>query len=175
MVSSLKTYWSVCKAALTNYNRDKIPRLSASLAYCTVFSMSPLFVIAVAVAGMWFGSGGARQRLFAQLNEMLGPQGAKAAEAILASAQQPATSVLATVVATVTLVIGATGVFVELQDALNTIWNVQLKAGAGLNGFLRDRLLTFAMVAGIGFLLLVSMLLTTAIAAFGKFLATEMA
>jgi membrane protein len=169
-MSSIRTFFRVFKAAAANYSLDKVPRLSASLAYYTVFSMSPLFVLVVAIAGLYYGTEEARTQLFHQFKDTIGEQGASALQSILAQASKPAAGKIASLIAGITLLLGATGLFVELQDALNTIWNVQMRSGQGIKGFVRNRLLTFAMVAGIGFLLLVSLILTAVLAALGKFM-----
>ncbi|HUR47896.1 MAG TPA: YihY/virulence factor BrkB family protein [Candidatus Saccharimonadales bacterium] len=169
-MASIKTLPGVFKAALSNYSSDKVPRLSASLAYYTIFSMSPLFVLVVAIAGLYYGGEEAREQLFRQMKDFMGEQGAGALQSVLAKASNPSSGVIASIIAGVTLLLGATGVFVELQDALNTIWNVRLRTGQGIKGFLKNRMLTFAMVAGIGFLLLVSLILTAVLAGVGKFM-----
>lgn len=145
-------------------------RLGAALAYYTVFSIAPLFIIALAVAGMWVGDEAARGHLFGQLSSLLGPAGAKAIEGVLASADRPKAGLVATIIASMTLFTGATGVFVELQDALNTIWDIPTRKRSGIWRFIKDRLLSFAMVLAVGFLLLVSLVVSAALAAFGKYL-----
>lgn len=170
MGSAVRTFYNVLRAALQNYSVDKVPRLSAALAYYTVFSISPLFVFAVAIAGLYFGAEEARKQLLDQLRDLMGDQGANAVSSILVKASKPAAGIVATVVAGITLLLGASGVFVELQDALNTIWNVQMRSGQGVKGFIKHRLLTFTMVVVIGFLLLVSLILTAFLAGAGKFM-----
>jgi membrane protein len=139
------------------------------LAFYTVFSIAPLFLIVLAIAGFWFGPEAARRQLFEQLSGLVGPQGGEAIQAVVASADKPAAGAWATAAAVVTLFIGATGVFVQLQDALNTIWQVRRQPGSGLRSFIKDRLLSFAMVLAIGFLLLVSLVVSAGLAALGKF------
>jgi membrane protein len=124
----------------------------------------------LAVASFWFGEEAARRELFNQLYGLAGKEGGEAIQAIVVAADKPKAGLLATVAAVVTLVIGATGVFVQLQDALNTVWNVKRKPGRGLRHFIQDRLLSFAMIVGIGFLLLVSLVLSAALAAVGKWM-----
>jgi membrane protein len=170
MAFSLRTFFGVFKAAVSNYSSDKIPRLSAALAYYTIFSLSPLFVFLVAVVGLYFGEEHARKQLLDEIRGYTGEQGANALGAVLVQTSKPAASLIATIIAAVTLLLGATGVFVELQDALNTIWNVRLRSGQGIKGFIKNRLLTFAMVGVIGFLLLVSLILTAVLAGLGKFM-----
>jgi membrane protein len=148
----------------------KAPRLGAALAFYTVFALAPMFVIILAIAGLWFGEEAARRQLFDQLYGLVGTEGGEAIQAIVAAADKPKTGAWATLVAAVTLFVGATGVFVELQDALNTVWNVRREPGRSLRSFIRDRLLSFAMVLAIGFLLLVSLVVNALLAALGKFM-----
>lgn len=155
--------------AWSDFNEDKAPRLAAALAYFTIFSLAPLLVIAISIAGVVFGEEAARGALSGQLNSLLGAQGAEAVEQMLAaSAGEDRAGIVATVVGVATLLFGAAGVFGQLQDALNTIWEVAPKPGRGIWGFIRDRFLSFAMVLGTGFLLLVSLLLSTALSAVGR-------
>jgi membrane protein len=147
------------------------PRLGASLAYYTVFAIAPLFVIVLRISSVWFGQAAAQHELFGQLQGLVGKEGGKAIESIVTSAaNQPAAGWWATVLAAVTLIVATTGVFVELQDALNTIWRVERNPGHGLIRFVKDRLLSFAMVVGIGFLLMVSLVLSAALAGVGNFM-----
>lgn len=156
-------------ATFNDFNEDKAPRLAAALAYFTIFSLAPLLIIAISIAGAFFGEEAARGALSGQLNSLLGQQGAEAIEAMLAaSSQQEGAGLFATVLGVATLLFGAAGVFGQLQDALNTIWEVAPKPGRGIWGFIRDRFLSFAMVLGTGFLLLVSLLLSTALSAIGR-------
>jgi membrane protein len=165
-----KSVYRLFRETASAWIDSKAPRLGAALAFYTVFSVAPLFVIVLAVAGLWFGEEAARQELFNQINGLVGREGGEAIQAIVAAANKPRAGVLATAIALVTLLVGATGVFVQLQDALNTVWSVKREPGRGLRHFIQDRLLSFAMVLGIGFLLLVSLVLSAALAAMGRFL-----
>ena len=168
-MASLSSIPGLLKETWSDFNEDKAPRLAAALAYFTIFSLAPLLVIAISIAGLVFGEEAARGALSGQLNSLLGPQGAEAVEQMLAaSADQERAGILATVVGVVTLLFGAAGVFGQLQDALNTIWEVAPKPGRGIWGFIRDRFLSLAMVLGTGFLLLVSLLLSTVLSAVGR-------
>jgi membrane protein len=126
-------------------------------------------LIALSVAGFCFGDDAARRELFGQVNGLVGRDGGQAIQSLVAAANRPKAGLWATVAAVVTLGAGATAVFVELQDALNTIWGVERAQGAGLRIFIKDRLLSFAMVLGIGFLLLVSLAFDAALTALGSF------
>ncbi len=161
----------IVKETFNQWWTDNVPRLSAALAYYTVFSMAPLLVITIAVAGLVFGREAASGELFNQIGALMGQEGAKAIQSILQSANKPATGTLALIAGVATLVFGASGAFVALQDSLNTIWGV--KPGSeqsGIFALLKSRLLSFAMVLGIGFLLLVSLVISAALAAAGKYM-----
>lgn len=141
----------------------------AALSYYTVFAIAPLFVIALAIAGFCFGEETAHRELFGQLNQLLGPDGGKAIEAMVAAANKSRSGFWATAAAVATLIVAATGVFVQLQNSLNRVWNIQHDRGRGVRTFIRHRLLSFAMVFGIGFLMLVSLVASAALTAFSDF------
>jgi membrane protein len=130
-MNRFKTVFELLKQAAADWMDDNAPRLGASLAYYTVFSISPLMLIVLAIAGFLFGQEAARRGVFNQINGLVGPDSAEAIQAVLAQAQKPHAGVVATTLAALTLLVGSTGVFVELQDALNTVWGVQPKASAG--------------------------------------------
>jgi len=134
--------------------------LSAALAYYSIFSIGPLLVIAVGLAGIAFGHDTVRHQIEGELKSMLGPKSASTIQSMMA-AQKYSGSLITTIVGIAALLIGAAGVFGQLQDSLNTIWEVKAKPGTGIWGFIRNRFLSFTMVLGTGFLLLVSMALTT--------------
>jgi membrane protein len=143
--------------------------MGAALAYYTLFSIAPLLIIAIAVAGLVFGQEAARGEIVAQIQGLIGREGAIAVQGLLKSANEPAQSIIATVAGIITLVIGATTVFGELQSDLDRIWRVPAPAKtSGIWSLLRSRLLSFGLVLGLGFLLLVSLVVSAAIAAFGK-------
>jgi membrane protein len=157
------------KAAFLAWMNSKAPRLGAALAYYTIFAVAPLFLIALSIAGFCFGEEAARKELFGQVYGLVGRNGGQAIQALVAAAGQPHAGRWATFGAVVSLGVGAIAVFVELKDALNTIWGVEPKPGGGTWNFIKDRLLSFAMVLGVGFLLLVSLVLNAGLAAFGMF------
>ena len=168
MGEKLKTAFDVLKQTVRDWSEDKAPRLGAALAYYTVFSIAPLIVIVLAVASLWLDKQAAQEQIFGQIGGLIGESGAKAISGLLQAADKPREGMVASVLAVVTLIFGATGVFVQLQDALNTIWEVKPKPGRGIMGFVRQRILSLAMVFGIGFLLLVSLVMSAALAAAGK-------
>ncbi len=165
----LKEFWGLIRDTSLEWINDKVPRLSAALAYYTVLSMAPLLIIVIAVAGLVFGREAAQGQLVGQIKDLVGADGARAIQMMLAHAYQPTAGIISTVIGIVVLLVGATGVFGELQDSLNTIWKVQPKAGRGIWGLLKDRFLSFAMVLGIGFLLLVSLAVSAGISALNHF------
>lgn len=157
-------FFPLLKATVAEWQEDKVPRLAAALAYFTVFSLAPLLVIAISIAALFFGEEAARGQIFAQLQGLIGRQGAEAIEATITNADRVEGGGIATIVGIITLLLGASGVFGQLQDALNTIWEVAPKPGRGIVSFLRTRFLSFGMVLVIGFLLLVSLVLSAILA-----------
>jgi membrane protein len=167
----LKAGAGLFKEAFRAWMVSKTPRLGASLAYYTIFAIAPLFLIAISMAAFFFGQDAATRDLYQQINGLVGHDGGEVIQSLVAAAaHRPRAGLWATVGALITLGTGATAVFVELQDALNTIWGVERKeGGSGVWCFIKNRLLSFAMVLGIGFLLLVSLLLNAALTALGSF------
>jgi membrane protein len=159
------------KTTFGHWLEDKAPQLGAALAYYTVFSLAPLVLLLLAVFGLIYGNSEmARREILHQLYSFLDPSSAKAVEDIAAGVGKPTASAVATVVGIAVALFGASGVFGQLQDALNTIWGVKPKPGRSLVSFLRARFLSFAMVAGVCFLLLVSLTASAVIAAVGGYL-----
>jgi membrane protein len=146
-------------------------RMSAAIAYYSAFSLAPLLLIAVSIAGTFFGDEAVRGALEGGLRHHMGPSAAFVVRDMVANAQKPAANIIMSLTGIVLLLAGAAGVFAQLQAALNTIWGADQSAAKGLKGFLKNRLLSFSMVLVTGFLLLVSMVLTTALQAFGDNLA----
>lgn len=147
------------------WQADKASRLAAALAYYTVFSIPPLLIIALAIAGQLFGQQAARDELLLQSKGLVGETGAEAIQQILENASQPEAGSLAAIISLAVLLLGASGVFLQLQDAMNTIWNVEADPGRGIVGTLKDRFLSFSMVVGVGFLLLVSLIVSSTLSA----------
>ncbi|MFU8807247.1 MAG: YihY/virulence factor BrkB family protein, partial [Bradymonadaceae bacterium] len=159
--------------AWKEFTRDKASRLAAGLSFYTAFSIAPLLVIAIAIAGFVFGEEAARGEVAAQLDALLGSQGAQYVETMVEEADRPGAGVLATLIGIVTLGWGAMRVFVALQDTLNMIWRVEPLPERPWWQTLRHHLLSFSMVVVIGFLLLVSLLVNAALAAVSAFLANH--
>lgn len=167
-----KEIFGVLKATFQEWQDDKTPRLAAALAYYTVFSLAPLLIIAIAIAGAVFGEEAARGEIVGQIQGLVGQQGAEVIEAAIENAHQPGSNTgrIASLISIVALIFGASGVFAQLQDALNTVWEVETKPGRGIKNFLRKRVLSFSMVLGIGFLLIVSLLISAALSALSTYL-----
>jgi membrane protein len=157
-------------AAYSAWSKDKVPRMSAALAYYTIFSLAPLLLIAIAIAGVVFGAQAAHGQITGQIEGLIGQDGARAVQSMIQSARKPAHSAIAGVIGILALLAGASGVFSEMQDALNTIWHANPDTQGGIREIIKARLLSFGMVLGIGFLLLVSLLFSAALAALAKYL-----
>ena len=153
--------WALLKKVVISWLDDYAPSMGAALAYYTLFSLAPLLLIVISVAGLVFGQDAARGEIELQLRGLMGEQGASAVQSLLASVDKPTEGVTATVVGVVLLLIGATTVFGELQDSLDRIWRspTQDRAGGWL-ALIRARLLSFGMILAIGFLLMVSLILS---------------
>jgi membrane protein len=161
--------WAVVKEAAANWSSHKDARQGAALAYYSVFSLGPIIVIAIAVAGSLFGHDAVSAQVMSSIREMLGDTGAKAVEAMLAGASRPAAGILATVLGIGALLFAAIGVVVQLKDALNVVWEVEESKGSGICHFARNYVLSFTAVLTLGFLLLVSLVVSAALAAAGKY------
>jgi membrane protein len=160
-----REFFGLLKRAALDWIEDQAPTLGAALAYYTVFSLAPLVVIAISVAGLVFGRDAAQGQIFYELRGVLGDATGQAIQDLVQNANaKPVTGVIATLVGFATLLFGASGVFIQLQTSLNAIWGVKPKPGRGVLGIIRDRFLSFSLVLVVGFLLLVSLLLTAVIA-----------
>ena len=157
------------RKAASAWMEDQAPTLGATLAYYTVFSLAPLLIIAISIAGLAFGREAAQGQIFIQLRDLLGDAGGKAIQNMVQNANaRPTTGLVATLIGFLTLLFGASGVFGQLQTSLNAIWGVRPKPGRGALGIVRDRFLSFGFILVVGFLLLVSLFLTTLIAFVGN-------
>ncbi|MDB6004321.1 MAG: Membrane protein, partial [Prosthecobacter sp.] len=161
---------SLLRQTVTEWMEDGALKLSAAMAYYSVFSIAPLLVICISLAGLVLGPDAVRGHLDDQLSGYIGKKAAEGVQSMVQSAAKPTQGWIGTIAGFVVLLVGASGVFGQLQDALNTIWDVKVTRRTGVAGFLRERLLSFGMVLAIGFLLLVSLLLSAAIAALSKYL-----
>jgi len=163
--------FSLLKQTFNEWLQDKAPQLGAALAYYTVFSLAPLILVLLAIVGVIFREdpAGAWTRITQQMSYFLDPSAVEVVQSIAQKASQPGKSTAATIIGIALALFGASGVFGQLQDALNTIWGVKAKPGRGIWGFLRNRFLSFAMVGGICFLLLVSLAIEALLKGFSHY------
>lgn len=162
--------WGVMKKAVSGWVEHRAWSEGAALSYYTAFSIAPLLLIVISVAGLVFGQDAARGALVQQLQGMVSEDAARAVEELLVSASEPSEGIISTLIGVALLVVGATTVLAELQTALDTIWQApERDRPSGVWGFVRSRIVTLAMVLGIGFLLLVSLVVSAALAALGRF------
>ena len=162
--------WYILKCAVEGWWNDNVPRLGASLAYYTLFAMAPILVISIAIAGFFFGAEAVRGEVVSQVRGLVGETGAQAVQAMLESVALRGGGGLATVIGLITFFLGATGAFLELQTALNAIWRVKPKPNAGIKEILLQRLLSFGLVIGVGFVLLVSLVISAGLAALDRYM-----
>jgi membrane protein len=165
----LKNVGTLLKETGAQWSDDEAARLAASLALYTLLSIAPLLVIAVSITGLAFGEEAARGRISQEISTIVGPQAGQSIEGLVANASRPSTGIWSSIVSTIVVLFGASGVFGELQSALNRIWEVKPKPGRGIRGLLRDRFFSFSMVMGVAFLLLVSLLVSAALASVTAF------
>lgn len=169
MPSESTTYWTLLKDIARLWVDDYVPSMGAALAFYTLFSMAPLLLIVVSVAGLIFGEEAARGEIAAQLHLLMGERSAGAVQELLVSVRSPAEGKAATLLGVLLLLVGATTVFGELQDALDRIWRVTAQERtSGWIGLIRSRLLSFGMILAIGFLLTVSLVVSAALATLGR-------
>jgi membrane protein len=164
------TYWDLLYATAMQWSADNVPRLGAALAFYSVLSIAPLLLISLAGAALIFGQEAASGHIVDQIRGVVGTEGAEAIQDMLNNARKPRAGTVAALIGFATLLFAASGVFGELQGGMNTIWKVQPKPDRGIVGFLKDRFFSFAMVLGTGFLLLTSLILSTAIAAMSGYI-----
>jgi len=165
---SAKQVWGLVRGSFAAWGEDYASSMGAALSFYTVFSVAPVLLIAIAVAGLVFDTHAAQRAVASELTGLMGREAAAAVEALLQSARSPSGGVISTTVGVVVLLIGASAVFGELQDALNRIWRAPVPRPPGLWRLVTERMLSFGMILGVGFLLIVSLVLSAAIAAFGE-------
>lgn len=167
---SLKQTWRLLKATFTEWKEDKSSRLAAALAYYTVFALAPLLMIVILVASFIFGDE-SKTVVIDQFQSLVGRQGAETIQtAIENTSQSQGESTVASVFSLVALLFGASGVFTQLQGALNTVWEVEAKPGKGIWGFLRQRFLSFGMILGVCFILMVSLVVSAGLSGFSAYI-----
>ncbi len=168
VITNPKELWKLIRTSVSSWIDDFAPSMGAAISYYTVFSIAPLLLIVIAVVGFFFGREAAQGQIFEQLRGLMGDDGAAAIQGMVKSASDPGKGVLATVIGGVTLLFGATTVFGELQSALDRIWrSPAVEKNEGLWNLIRTRVLSFGMILGIGFLLLVSLVVSAGISAVG--------
>jgi membrane protein len=167
----MSAWWSPLQETVSRWSEHKDARLGAALAYYSIFSLGPLIVIAITVAGLVFGGEAVQAQVFGALHGLLGDSGTQAIDAMLKGANRPREGIFATVIGVGALVFAAVGVVVQLKDALNTVWEVETPPGSGIWRFVRTYIWSLAGVLSLGFLLLISMLLTAGLSAAGKYIA----
>ncbi len=168
----LKELWSMIAATANEWSEDRVSRMAASLAFYTVFSIAPMLVIAIWVAARVFGEEAVAAEVSQQLRLLMGPMAAQAVENMLRSARQTGGGWTATLLGIGLLIYTSTNVFAEMQDSMNTIWEVKARPGKVWWQMVRDRLVSFAMVLGLAFLLMVSLLLSAALAALSRYVSS---
>ena len=166
---------AIFATALRAWWDDGVPRLGAALAYYTLFAIAPVLLVATGIAGLVFSTDTVRGAIVSQLDHLIGREGAHAVQSLLDGASQRRAGIIATTIGSVAFVVAATGAFLELQAALNTVWRVKSRPSAHLKAFLVDRLRSFGIVVAIGFLLMVSLAVTAALAAFSAWLSRDSA
>lgn len=165
---SWREWWALAKASISAWSDDYAPSMGAALSYYSVFSMAPLLLLVITIAGVVFGQEAARGEVFGQLRGLMGDDSAKAVEELLGSLSKPSHGIVSALIGIVALLIGATSVFGELQDALDRIWRAPARdRSGGLWSLVHSRLLSFGMILGIAFLLMVSLVMSAAVSALG--------
>jgi membrane protein len=174
MTVKLKTVWDLLRQTVVEYNRHEASRLGASLAFYAVLSLAPLVILTIALAGLFVGMETARDQVLMQFQELLGPAGATAVQSMIAHAQNVRATSIASTLGLLTLLFGASQIFSELQSALNKIWEADSPTTSGITSgivtLIRQRFFSFGLVLSIGLLLLLSLILSAALAAVGKFM-----
>ncbi len=173
--SRWRDFKTIAELSLSEWSKLKGPRLGASLAFYTLLSLSPLLLVLVSVTGIILGQTRAEAAIVAQVSQLVGAQGAKAVQILMEGSRNTMHGILATVGGVLTLLFGASGVLIELRDALNTLWEVPTPSLAGIkwiSAYIKERLFSFALVLAIGFVLVVSLAVNTVIAAVGSFSAS---
>ena len=163
------TVWSMLSQTFSAWNEHEGPRLGAALAFYTILSLAPLVILVIALVALIFGHSTAQDQLLGQVDSMIGHQGSKAVKGMIEHAQEPASGTFASIIGVITLLFGASGAFGELRSALNKMWDVKIDSGGGVWGTIKQRFFSFGMVLAVGFLLLVSLVISAALAALGKF------
>jgi membrane protein len=164
-----KTLWSILARTFAAWNEHDAPRLGAALAFYTILSLAPVVILVIAILASILGHATAETQLLGQVESMAGPQGSEVVKEMIEHVQKPESGTFASIIGVITLLFGASGVFGELRSALNKMWDVKPESERGVWGTIRQRFFSFGMVLAVGFLLLVSLVISAALAAVGKF------
>lgn len=156
-----RTGWGLLKSTYNEFDDDNAIKLSASLSYYTIFSLPPLIIIILSICGVFFGTEAVTGRFFGQINGLVGNAAALQIQETIKNIELSDSNVFATIVGAITLLIGASGVFAEIQSSINFIWGLKAKPNKGFMKFIKNRLMSFSMIASVGFLLLVSLTVNT--------------
>jgi len=165
---TFKGIWEVLKNSFQGFSNDKVMKMASSLAYYTVFSLAPLLIIIISLSGIFLGKEAAEGKVYGQLENFVGSNTALQLQETIRNASLSGKSDMAVAIGIITLVVGATTVFAQIQDSINSIWGLKPKPKSGLLQFLRNRVLSFSIIIGLGFLLLVSLTLSTLIDGFSS-------
>jgi membrane protein len=168
MKRKVKQYWSILKDAFDGFLDDNAMRMGASLSYYTLFSLAPMLLIIISLGGIFFGKEAVQGQIYGQIDGLIGSDAAKQVQEILKNAQRSGQSTWAATVGVITLLIGATGTFAEMQDAINFIWGLKPKPKTGVVKYLMTRFLSFSLIISLGFLLLVSLVVNAVLNAFSQ-------
>jgi membrane protein len=163
--------WTLLKTTVSEWSDDNAARVAAALAFYTLLSLAPLVILIIALVGVVLGEAKARAQIIQEVGSMVGPDGVRAIDAVVASASDATQGIVGSFIGLIVLFVGASGVFGELQYALNTIWGVKPRPRNGLMLLIRERIFSFAMVIAVAFLLLVSLVVSAVLAALGRFMA----
>ena len=158
-MKNLRLYWNIFKKAVFGFIEDNAFKLSASLSYYTIFAIGPVFLIIISLAGIFYGRDAVEGQLYDQLDELVGSQAALQIQEIIQNVSRTDQGTLGAIIGIIVLVVGATGVFTEIQDSINFIWSVKAKPKKGWIKFLMNRLISFSLVVSLGFILLVSLII----------------
>jgi membrane protein len=163
-----QTYSAIFKEAIQEFMNDNAIKLSASLSYYTLFSLAPMLLVVLSIVGFFYGREAVEGQLYNQIDWLVGAEAAKQVQELIRHAQLSGKTGIAAIIGVVTLIIGATGVFAEIQDSINQIWAIKPKPRSGLVKYLINRLLSFSLIVSLGFLFIVSLLLNTVLTIFSE-------
>jgi membrane protein len=168
MIPAVSATWDLVRESVLEWSNDRASRKGAALAFYTVFSLAPILIVAIAIAGFFFGQDAARGEIFSQVRDLLGPDAAQAVQAMIQNASRPGAGMVATLIGLITLFVGATTALAELKDGLDQIWDVPSERMSGIWYFLTKRLLSIGLILSLGFLLLVSLVFSAVLTAVAK-------